>query len=102
MCLGKDSISTLLRFCGEYLEASKPETVLRIQTNNKLNFENYIKYVCSKAFQEIGALQKNFKSVRHAKEKSSVQFYNKISVQLLSFCLNVLLKKIRFFGKQCS
>ena len=45
MYLGKNSISTLLKFCGEYLEASEPETVLRIQIDNKLNFENPIKYL---------------------------------------------------------
>ena len=38
MWLGKDSTSLFLRFCREYLEASKLETVLRIQTGNKLNF----------------------------------------------------------------
>ena len=37
MCLGKDSISGLLRFCGVYLKASKLGTVLGIQRDNKLN-----------------------------------------------------------------
>ena len=58
MYLGKNSISTLLKFCGEYLEASEPDTVLRIQIDNKLNFENPIKYLCSKASKKIGALQR--------------------------------------------
>ena len=38
MSLGKDSVSDLLTFCGEDLEASELETVLEIQTDNKLNF----------------------------------------------------------------
>ena len=35
MWLGKDSVSDLLRLCGEDLEASKLETVLGIQIDNK-------------------------------------------------------------------
>ena len=41
MCLGKDSVSDLLRFCGENLVAS--------EIDNKLNFENHIKSLCKKA-----------------------------------------------------
>ena len=39
MSLGKDSEGDLLRFCGEVLEPSQIETVLGIETDNKLNFE---------------------------------------------------------------
>ena len=42
ICLGKDSVTDLLRFCGEVLETSELETVLGIQIDNKLNFENHI------------------------------------------------------------
>ena len=42
MSLGKDSEDDLLRFCGEVLEASRIETVLGIQNDNKLKFENHI------------------------------------------------------------
>ena len=38
MCLGKDSLSDLLRFCGEDLETGELETVLEIQLDNKVNF----------------------------------------------------------------
>ena len=58
MCLGKDSLSDLLRFCGEDLEASELVTVLEIQIDNKLNFENYIKSLCSKASQKLRSLQR--------------------------------------------
>ena len=47
ICTIYDSVNDLLRFCGKNLEASKLETVLRIQTDNKLNFENHIKSLCS-------------------------------------------------------
>ena len=58
MCLRKDSTSDLLRFCGEDLVASEIETVLGIQTDNKLNFENHIKSLCNKASQKLRALQR--------------------------------------------
>ena len=58
MCRGKDSVSDLLRFCREDLEASELKTVLGIQTDNKLNFENHIKSLCNKASQKLGALQR--------------------------------------------
>ena len=58
MSLGKDSKSDLLRCFGEVLEASELETVLRIQIDIKVNFENYIKSFCSKASQKLGELQK--------------------------------------------
>ena len=90
MCLGKDSTSDLLRFCGEDLVTSELETILGIQIDNKLNFENHIK---------TRGITKNLKYVRYAKEKCSVQFYNKISIQLLPTCLDVLLK---FSVEQCS
>ena len=58
MCLGKDSVSDLLRFCGEDLEASEFETVLGIEIDNKLNFEKHIKSLCRKASQKLGAIQR--------------------------------------------
>ena len=42
----------------EDLGASERETVLGIQIDDKLNFENYIKSFCSKASQKLGALQR--------------------------------------------
>ena len=45
----KDSISNLPRLYGEVLEASELETLFGIQIGNKLNFENHIKSLCSKA-----------------------------------------------------
>ena len=48
----------MLSFCGEFLEASELETELGIQIDNKLNFESHIKSLCSKASQNLGALQR--------------------------------------------
>ena len=58
MNLGKNSEGDLLRFCAEVLEASQIGTVLGIQNDYKLNFENHIKSLCSKASQKLGALQR--------------------------------------------
>ena len=71
MYLGKDYISDLLRFCGEFLEVSELETVLGIQID-KLNFENYIKYLCSKASQKLGALQR-FSNLLDAQKKNLIK-----------------------------
>ena len=61
MCLGKDSVSDLLRFCGEDLEASQLETVLGIQIDNKLDFENHIKSFRGKALPKTRDILKKIK-----------------------------------------
>ena len=45
MCLGKDTINDILKFCDEELETGTPKTVLGI------NFEDHIKTLCSKTAQ---------------------------------------------------
>ena len=57
MYLEKDSVSDLLRFCGEDLKAFKLK-LYQGYTKEKLNFEDLIKSLCSKASQKIGALQR--------------------------------------------
>ena len=69
ICLGKDYVSDLLRFCGEVLETNELETVIGIQINNKLNFENHTKSLCSKASQKLGALQR-FSNLLDAQKKN--------------------------------
>ena len=58
MSLGKDSEGDLLRFCGEVFEASELEAALGIQIDNKLNFGNHIKSLCSKTSQKLGGLHR--------------------------------------------
>ena len=53
MFFGKDSLSDLLRFCGKDIQVSELETVLWMLVDNKLNFENHIKSLCSKELQRI-------------------------------------------------
>ena len=83
MCLGKDSISGLLRFCGEVLEASEFETVLGIQTGNTLNCENHIKPLYDKAFRKLGTSQR-FSNLLHT-EKKNLQF-NSLIKSPFSYC----------------
>ena len=83
MCLGKDSASDLLRFCGEDLVASELETVLGIQIDNKLNFENHIKSLYNKASQKLGALQRTSNMLD--KQKKSLLF-NSIIKSQFSYC----------------
>ena len=83
MSLGKDSEGDLLRLCGEALEVSQIETVLGIQIDNKLNFENHIKSLCSKASQKLGALQR-FSNLLDAQKKNLL--FNSIIKSQFSYC----------------
>ena len=83
--LGKDSEGDLLRFCGEVLEASQIETVLGTQIDKKLNFENHIKSLCSKASQKPGVLQR-LSNLLDA-QKKNLLFNSTIKSQLSYFPL---------------
>ena len=83
MCFGKDSASDLLRVSGEDLVASELETVLGIQIDNKLNFENQIKSLCNKVSQKLGALQRI--SYMLDKQKKTLLF-NSIIKSQFSYC----------------
>ena len=83
MCLGKDSVSDLLRLCGEYLETSELETVLRIQIDNKLNFESYIKSLFSRAFQKLVKFQRILNLLDTPKKKL---LFNSIIKSQFSYC----------------
>ena len=56
--LGKDAVSDSLQFSGEDLRASELKTVLEMEIDKRLNFESHIKTLCSKASQNLGALQR--------------------------------------------
>ena len=86
MFLEKNSTSDLQRFCGEDLESSKLETVLRIHIDNKLNFENDIKSLCSKASRKLGALER----ISNPSDTPKKNFlFNSILKSQFSFCLFV-------------
>ena len=53
--LGKDALNDLLKFCDEELEVS---TVLEIEIDHNLNFEDHIKTICTKAAKKLHALQR--------------------------------------------
>ena len=83
MCLGKDYVSDLLRLCGEYLETSELETVLRIQIGNKLNFESYIKSLFSRASQKLVEFQRILNLLDTPKKKL---LFNSIIKSQFSYC----------------
>ena len=83
MSLEKDSKGDLLRFCEEAPEASQIETVLRIQIDNKLNFENHITTLCSKASQKLGALQR-FSNLLDVRKKNIL--FNTIIKSQFCYC----------------
>ena len=83
MCLGKDSASDLLRFCGEDLVSSELESVLGLQVDNKLNFENHIKSLCNKASQKLRALQR-ISNMLDAQKKNLL--FNSIIKSQFSYC----------------
>ena len=43
MCLGKDTLNDILKFCDEELKSSKFETVLGIEIDQKLTFNCHVK-----------------------------------------------------------
>ena len=81
--LGKDSEGDLLRFWGEVLEASQIDTAFGIQIDNKLNFENHIKSLYSKASQKLEALQR-FSNLLDAQKKHFL--FNSIIKSQFSYC----------------
>ena len=58
MCLGKDAVNNIWKFCDEELKSSKLETALGIEIDQKLTFSCHVKTLCSKAAKKLGALQR--------------------------------------------
>ena len=58
MCLGKDAVNDILRFCDEKLKSSELETVLGIEIDQKLTFNCHVKTLCSKVAKKLSALQR--------------------------------------------
>ena len=76
--------------------------LFNIFLNDIFYFQNRSFLQREQSLSKTRGITKNLKYVGYAKEKSSVQFYNKISIQLLPTCLDVLFKKIKFSSDQCS
>ena len=47
MCLGKDAVNSILKFCDEELKSCKLETALGIEIEQKLTFSCHVKTLCS-------------------------------------------------------
>ena len=58
MCLGKDAVNGILKFCDVELKSSELETVLGIEIDQKLTFNCHVKTLCSKAAKKLSALQR--------------------------------------------
>ena len=56
VCLGKDTVNDMLKFCDKKLEASTLEAGLVIKTDHNLNFEDHIKALYSKGAKKSDAL----------------------------------------------
>lgn len=87
-------------FSWKDLEANKLETTLQIQIDNNLNFENHVKFLCSKASKKLGALQR-ISNVLDTQMKSLL-FDSIIKVQLTYCPFVCLLKTIKFSNEQGS
>ena len=59
MCLGKDAVNSILKFCDEELKSSELETVLGIEIYQKLTFNCHVKTLCSKAAKKTKRITKN-------------------------------------------
>ena len=79
----KSTDGDLLRFYEEVLETTEIETVLGIQIDNKLNFENHIKSPCSKASQKLEVLLR-FSNLLDAQKKNLL--FNSIIKSQFSYC----------------
>ena len=94
MCLGKDTVNDILKFCDEELKSSELETVLGIEIDQKLTFNCHVKTLCSKTAKKLSALQRITNIIDE--EKRNLLF-NRIIKSQFSYCpfLWVLLEAIK-------
>ena len=83
MCLGKDAVNDILKFCNEELKSSKIETVLGIEIGQKSTFNCHIIILCSKTAKKLIALQRMANIIDE--EKRNLLFYAIIKSQF-SYC----------------
>ena len=92
MCIGRNTENDKFKFDNLLLEKSKEVVVLGITIDKKLTFDSHIKSICRKAGQKLGALLR-ITNYLNSSQKAYFLRNDKISIQLLPFNLNFLLKK---------
>ena len=92
MCIGRNTENDKFKFDNLLLEKSKEVVVLGITIDKKLTFDSHIKNICRKAGQKLGALLR-ITNYLNSSQKAYFLRNDKISIQLLPFNLNFLLKK---------
>ena len=83
MCLGKDVVNDIVKFCDVELKSSGLETVLGIEIDQKLTFNCHVKTLCSKAAKKLSAIQRIANIID--KEKRNLLF-NAIIKSQFSYC----------------
>ena len=83
MCLRKDVVNNIVKFCDVELKSSRLETVLGIEIDQKLTFNCHVKTLCSKAAKKLGAIQTIANIID--KEKRNLLF-NSIIKSQFSYC----------------
>ena len=56
MCVGADTVNSVLKFCDEQLEASTFETVFGIESDLNFSFEDHIEIFCGKPTKKLNKL----------------------------------------------
>ena len=92
MCIDRNTENDKFKFDNLLLENSKEEVVLRVTIDDKLTFDSHIKNICRKAGEKLRALLR-ITNYLNSCEKKLIFSNDKISIQLLPFNLNALLKK---------
>ena len=77
------------------MENSKEQKILGIILDNKLNFKSHISELCKKAVKKIAALSRLSSYLHNSEKKNNFQLDNKITIQLLSSSMDVLLENIK-------
>ena len=83
MYLGKDTENETFIFNNFIFNNSNEEKILGIIINNKLTFKSYIKILCKKTAQEIGALSR---LLNHLNDSPKRLIFNTIIKSHFNYC----------------
>ena len=67
MYIGAETVSNVLKYCDEELEASTFDTVFGIEIDLNFSFEDHIETLCSKATKKLNKLQRIANSIECSK-----------------------------------